>query len=73
MPAADRATRTVPWWHIGVLAALIVLQIWAAIGSNGTYDTYRDIYFAQRISSGAQFPLTGPTIGNIFHLSPLWF
>ncbi|MGH8041115.1 MAG: hypothetical protein ACREPN_03620 [Rudaea sp.] len=54
-------------------ALLAALFTWAAVGSNSTYDTYRDIFMAQSIVSGHYFPLNGPTIGNIFHLGPLWF
>ncbi|MGQ0799074.1 MAG: hypothetical protein ACT4NL_03045 [Pseudomarimonas sp.] len=36
-------------------------------------DTWRDLYFAQRIASGAEWPLVGPVIGNLGHLGPLWY
>lgn len=56
-----------------VFLLLAALFMWAAVGSNGADDTYRDIDMAQSIVSGHYFPLNGPTINNIFHLGPVWF
>ena len=60
-------------WPALVWLVFAVLFVWAAIGSNGTYDTYRDIFMAESIVTGTGYPLNGPTINNVFHLGPAWF
>lgn len=51
----------------------MLVWIYAAIGSNGMYDGYRDMFMAESIVSGTAFPLNGPVIGYIFHLGPAWY
>ncbi|HSX58968.1 MAG TPA: hypothetical protein VLF18_02100, partial [Tahibacter sp.] len=60
-------------WHQAVVAALVLLQLWTAAGMAGTPDTLRDLYFAQQIAAGQQWPLTGPVIYNTLHLGPVWY
>ncbi len=69
-PAAKAATTA---WHWLLLAALVVLQSWAAAGMAGTPDTLRDLYFAQQLAAGQQWPLAGPVIYNTLHLGPVWY
>lgn len=66
MPATSRA-------HWALIAGLMLLQMWTAAGMAGTPDTLRDLYFAQQIAAGQQWPLTGPVIYNTLHLGPLWY
>ena len=61
-------------WHIGILAALMLVQVvCAALSSTASTDTNRDIYFAQQIASLREFPLVGPHINGMLHLGPVWF
>ena len=61
-------------WHTGCIASLMLAQIACAVlASNASSDTNRDIFFAQQISSGSSFPLTGPAINGALHLGPLWY
>jgi len=69
-PAANTAT---PAWHWLLITALIALQSWAAAGMAGTTDTLRDLYFAQQLAAGQQWPLAGPVIYNTLHLGPVWY
>lgn len=62
-----------PYVHHAVIAGLMLLQIATAAGMAGTPDTLRDLYFAQQIATGQQWPLTGPVIYNTLHLGPLWY
>jgi hypothetical protein len=62
-----------PHWPWILIAALMLLQCWTAAGMAGTPDTLRDLYFAQQLASGAQWPLAGPVIYNTLHLGPLWY
>ena len=72
--AADdtRQRRTVAW-QVPLAIVFGAMFVWTAVGSNGTYDTYRDIFMATSIVTGTGFPLNGPTINNIMHLGPAWF
>jgi hypothetical protein len=64
----------IPRWHIAVLALLMAAQITCGIWtSDASSDTSRDIFFAERIASGSQFPLSGPEINGMLHLGPLWY
>lgn len=72
LPTAAAALRTARA-HWLLIAALVVLQSWTAAGMAGTPDTLRDMYFAQVIATGQQFPLAGPVIYNTLHLGPLWY
>lgn len=59
-----------------ILAGLGLLAVLAALATSRTgavEDSWRDLYFAYLISSGAGLPLTGPVIGNIAHLGPVWY
>lgn len=69
-PSIDRSIRA---WHLVLLAAFMLVWIYAAIGSNGMYDGYRDMFMAESIVSRTAFPLNGPVIGYIFHLGPAWY
>lgn len=66
-------------WRIADAAGLILCigfsLVWAqaALHVAAVADTWRDLYFAQRIASGAEWPLAGPVIGNIGYLGPLWY
>lgn len=57
----------------GVVLLLVTLQVVAAISSEGTYDTIRDIFYARQVATAAEFPLIGPLIGGVFHLGPGWY
>lgn len=70
-PAAGRAAT--PGWHWLVLALLVALPMWTALGMAGTPDTLRDLYFAEQIAAGRSWPLDGPVIYNTLHLGPLWY
>jgi hypothetical protein len=73
-PTAGKAIEWLPTPTIGLLLfALVSVQLLAAWGSDGSYDTIRDMFFARQIATGAEFPLNGPLIGGIFHLGPGWF
>ena len=61
------------WWHWLLLCGLATLQVSTALGMAGTPDTLRDMYFAQQLATGAQWPLDGPVIYNTLHLGPLWY
>lgn len=78
MPTADAAAHSAaepaaPVWHWLLLSALVVLQSWTAAGMAGTPDTLRDLYFAQQLAAGQQWPLAGPVIYNTLHLGPVWY
>lgn len=60
-------------WHWLVVWALVALQCLTALGMAGTPDTLRDLYFAQQLARGVQWPLDGPVIYNTLHLGPLWY
>ncbi|TDR39443.1 hypothetical protein DFR29_116145 [Tahibacter aquaticus] len=70
-PAAQLAPAV--WWHWLLLCGLAALQVCTALGMAGTPDTLRDMYFAQQLATGAQWPLDGPVIYNTLHLGPLWY
>lgn len=59
--------------HQVLIIGLMLLQLWTAAGMAGTPDTLRDLYFAQQIATGQQWPLNGPVIYNTLHLGPLWY
>jgi len=65
--------RKIPAAHIALLLAFAALHIAAALGSAGTSDTGRDLYFARQIDLGNEWPLTGPGINATIHLGPLWY
>lgn len=74
----DPAAATAPRWREPlVLVVAWLLLAWGcaevAARTQGTYDTYRDLWFAQAIAHGIEFPHTGPVINQTFHLGPLWF
>jgi hypothetical protein len=64
---------SVPWWHAALLFFLMVIQAWVGYNTSGMDDTYRDLYFAQGIRLGLDFPLNGPPVNSTIHLGPLWF
>lgn len=68
-----RPAVAIPLGHGSLLIGLVALQLWAGYGSNGTYDTYRDLFFARQITTGTELPLSGPPIFGTIHLSPLWY
>lgn len=63
--------------EIALLAALwcgaAVLFYLVAGHTQGSYDTWRDLWFAAGIAEGLEFPAVGPGINRSFHLGPLWF
>lgn len=69
----DTSAPAMPPAHRALIAGLVLLQMWTASGMAGTPDTLRDLYFAQQIAAGQQWPLTGPVIYNTLHLGPLWY
>jgi hypothetical protein len=72
-PARPRARRREPL----VLIVAWLLLAWGcaevAASTQGSYDTYRDLWFATAIAQAIEFPHTGPVINQTFHLGPLWF
>lgn len=62
-----------PLAHGLFLLLLMGVQVWAGYHSVGIYDTHRDLYFAQSIAQGTEFPLNGPALSGRGHLGPLWF
>ena len=64
----------IPRWHTAVLLLLMAAQIICGIWtSDASSDTNRDLFFAEQIASGSQFPLSGPEINGMLHLGPLWY
>jgi hypothetical protein len=63
----------IPAVHIALLLVFAALHIAAALGSAGTSDTGRDLYFARQIDLGNEWPLSGPGINATIHLGPLWY
>jgi hypothetical protein len=65
------------WREALLLLAAWLLLAWGcaevAASTQGSYDTYRDLWFATAIAQGLEFPHTGPVINQTFHLGPLWF
>jgi hypothetical protein len=63
------------WWLatscVTVIAA--VMHVYASAHGVLTIDSSRDMYWAERIASGAAFPLLGPPVGGINLLGPAWF
>lgn len=70
-PAAE--TAKIPLVHIALMLAFAALHIAAALGSAGTSDTGRDLYFARQIDLGNEWPLSGPGVNATIHLGPLWY
>ncbi len=69
-PGPGRASRL---WPIGVCLILALVQVVIALAGSGTYDTFRDFYYAAGIVQGAEFPLSGPLVYNTIHLGPIWY
>jgi hypothetical protein len=68
--------KTISNWRVAglaLVAALMALQLAAALDSLGTYDTVRDIFYARAIATGAERPSTGPVIGDILHRGPVCY
>lgn len=57
----------------GGFLALTALFFAVAMRTQGSYDTYRDLWYAASIAEQLAFPLEGPGIYRTFHLGPLWF
>jgi hypothetical protein len=51
----------------------MLLTIVAGLLAPATIDSIRDIYQANSIASGHQFPLQGPQMAHSVHLGPIWF
>jgi len=73
------STPSPPWRggeRIAVLLAWLLpalLFAWVAGATQGTYDTFRDLWVAVGIVEGLEWPAVGPGIYQTFHLGPLWF
>ncbi len=61
------------WPELTVLLALVIATVYAAFGTAGFFDTYRDLFVATEIAQGVHFPLAGPPIYSTLHLGPIWF
>jgi len=61
------------WPELAVLVALLAASVYAAFGTAGFFDTYRDLFVATEIAQGVRFPLAGPPIYSTLHLGPIWF
>jgi len=61
-------------WHIALALMLLPLAFaWATSQAGSNDDGWRDLFFAWQIVAGAGLPASGPVIGNIAHLGPLWY
>jgi hypothetical protein len=58
-------------WLLWIFAAIVFYRVAGA--TQGSYDTYRDLWYAAAISGGHLLPTIGPGINQTFHLGPLWF
>ncbi len=58
---------------LALLIAVAVVHAWAGGQATAVQDSWRDFYFAELIASGQAWPVTGPVIGNIGHLGPVWY
>jgi hypothetical protein len=56
-----------------VVATLTVHHIWLGLHASAHVDSARDFAFALDIALREQFHATGPEIGSIFHLGPIWY
>ena len=65
-----RLARAAPWL---LWIATTAFLYWAALHTQGTYDTHRDAWVAEAITLGIAYPAAGPVIYQTFHLGPLWF
>lgn len=61
--------------RLGLLVAvlLLLLQVLVAFAGSGTFDTYRDLYYAAGIAAGSEFPSAGPLVFNTAHMGPVWY
>lgn len=58
----------------GLLAVLTLLAFAPTIDGAATMDYARDIFIAQRLLHGDEFPLSGPLLnGAAIHLGPIWY
>src|SRR6188768_3418255 len=63
-------------WRTGGLAlagVLLALHLLGALNAAGNADFWRDVYWANEIAHGRQFPLGGPSIYGLMQLGPWWF
>ncbi len=67
------SSKMILWPEIVVLVALLAATVYAAFGTAGFFDTYRDLFVATEIAQGVRFPLAGPPIYSTLHLGPIWF
>lgn len=61
------------WPETVVILTLVAATVYAAFGTAGFFDTYRDLFVATEIAQGVRFPLAGPPIYSTLHLGPIWF
>lgn len=61
------------FWSYGCVTLFVLICAFISAHSSGGGDAYRDLYFVQQIAQGDSFPVQGPLIGGILHLSALWF
>jgi hypothetical protein len=62
-----------PAWAWLLVAALALLSGYLGALGSPYLDPVRDIYWAHRIASFAEWPLVGPEIGFFTHLGPIWY
>ncbi len=72
-PAATPMLDRRDWLIAGALLPLAFAFGWATGQAGAIEDSWRDLYFAWRIVAGEGLPASGPVIGNIAHLGPLWY
>jgi len=60
-------------WSYSCVTLFALVCALIAAHSSGGGDAYRDLYFVQQIAQGDSFPVQGPLIGGILHLSALWY
>lgn len=59
--------------HYVVILLLTVISAAGFAYTASDMDAGRDIFFAQGIASGRHMPLSGPSLAQSLHASPLWF
>ncbi len=63
------------WKIVSIIVICLITVVYAVyfIQSAVVLDSARDIHQAAGIADLNQFPMTGPDIGGVFHLGPVWY